>query len=172
MRKWVVVALLAVPLLDIVLLVWIAGVIGAVGTVALVVLTGLIGVLLVRAEGRHTLREIHRKLARGTLPTNELLDGGLLLLAGALLLTPGIVTDVIGLVLVLPPTRYPIRSAVKKWIVVPAIDRETGGFMTGNVYIGGFPEDPETGSVYDLNDDAYSIDIDGDRDGDSGKRNP
>lgn len=136
--------LLLVPLLDVLLLVVLATplgpiTIGPVATVALVVLTALIGLLLVRAEGRHTMRKIQRKLARGEPPTDELLDGALLLVAGALMLTPGIVTDLLGLVLVLPPTRYPIRVAVKKYVVTPYIDSKTGGFATGNVYIGGFP---------------------------------
>jgi len=131
--------LLLIPLLDVVLLVAIATRIGPVLTVAVVVLTAFIGLLLARAEGRHTLGKIQEKLAVGDPPTDELLDGGLLLIAGALMLTPGLVTDLIGLVLVLPPTRYPIRLATKKYVVRPYADSKTGGFASGNVYIGGFP---------------------------------
>ena len=135
--------LLLVPLLDVMLLVALATRIGPAPTVAIVVLTALIGLLLARAEGRHTMGRIRQKLAAGDPPTDELLDGGLLLIAGALMLTPGLVTDAIGLVLVLPPTRYPIRVAVKKWIVGPYVDAKTGGFASGNVYVGGFPTDGE-----------------------------
>jgi len=133
--------LLLVPLLDVMLLVALATRIGPVPTVAIVVLTAFIGLLLARAEGRHTMGRIRQKLAAGDPPTDELLDGGLLLIAGALMLTPGLVTDAIGLVLVLPPTRYPIRVAVKKWIVGPYVNAKTGGFASGNVYVGGFPTD-------------------------------
>ena len=85
--------LLLIPLLDVMLLVILATQLGAVATVALVVLTALVGLLLVRAEGRHTLRKLESKVGAGEIPTDELLDGGLLLVAGALLLTPGLVTD-------------------------------------------------------------------------------
>jgi len=137
----VIALLLLIPLLDMLLLVAVAGVIGIVPTVLLVVLTGLIGLMLVRAEGRYTLAKIQRKLVEGDPPTDELLDGGLLLIAGAFLLTPGVVTDVIGFIFVLPPTRYPVRVALKKWVVVPYIDKQTGGFATGQVYVGGFPDE-------------------------------
>ena len=136
--------LLLVPLVDVLLLVVLATGLGPVSigpaaTVAVVVLTALLGLLLVRAEGRHTVRKIQHKLAQGSAPTNELLDGALLLVAGALMLTPGLITDLLGLLLVVPPTRYPIRIAVKRYIVTPFLDGQTGGFATGNVYIGGFP---------------------------------
>ncbi|MFO7927544.1 MAG: FxsA family protein [Halobacteriota archaeon] len=143
--------LLLVPLVDVLLLVVLATGIGPItlgpaATVAIVVLTALLGLLLVRAEGRHTVRKIQRQLARGEPPTNALLDGAFLLVAGALMLTPGLITDLIGLLLVLPPTRYPIRVAVKRYVVTPYLDSETGGFATGNVYIGGFPSgDGENG---------------------------
>ena len=135
---------LLVPLLDVLLLVVLATGLGPVSigpaaTVAVVVLTALIGLLLVRAEGRHTIRKIQRKLARGDPPTDEVLDGAFLLVAGALMLTPGLVTDLLGLVLVLPPTRYPIRVLVKRYVVRPYLDGKTDGFASGNVYIGGFP---------------------------------
>jgi UPF0716 protein FxsA len=131
--------LLLVPLLDVMLLVVLATRIGPVPTVAIVVLTAFIGLLLARAEGRHTMGKIQQKLARGEPPTDELLDGGLLLVAGALMLTPGLVTDLIGLILVLPPTRYPIRFATKKYVLMPYAEARTGGFATGSVYVGGFP---------------------------------
>ena len=136
--------LLLVPLADVLLLVLLATglgpvTIGPAATVAVVVLTALLGLLLVRAEGRHTVRKIQRKLARGGVPTDELLDGAFLLVAGALMLTPGLVTDLLGLLLVLPPTRYPIRVVVKRYVVTPYIENKTGGFASGNVYVGGFP---------------------------------
>ena len=137
-------ALLLVPLVDVLLLVVLATrfgpvTIGPAATVVVVVLTALLGLLLVRAEGRHTIRKIQRKLVQGSAPTDELLDGALLLVAGALMLTPGLITDLIGLLLVIPLTRYPIRLGVKRYVVTPFLDNQTGGFATGNVYIGGFP---------------------------------
>ncbi|MFB6233373.1 MAG: FxsA family protein [Haloarculaceae archaeon] len=135
--------LLLIPLVDAFVLVAIVswGVLTALQTVALVVLTGLVGMLLVRAEGRNTLVRFQRKAASGSVPTDELVDGGLLIAAGAFLLTPGLVTDLIGLLLVVPPTRYPIRIAVKRWVIVPYLDSKTGGFASGNVWTFGFPDD-------------------------------
>jgi UPF0716 protein FxsA len=135
----VIAVLLLIPLLDIMLLVALAAFIGPVPTVLLVVLTALIGLLLVRAEGRHTLRKIQVKTTQGELPTDELVDGGLLLVAGVMMLTPGLVTDLVGLLIVIPFTRYPIRLAVKKFVITPYADAKADGFVTGNVWVGGFP---------------------------------
>jgi len=134
--------LLLIPLVDAFVLVAIVGSgwLTPLQTVAVVVLTGLIGMILVRAEGRNTLIRFQQKAAAGSAPTDELLDGGLLIAAGAFLLTPGLVTDLIGFLLVLPPTRYPIRIALKRWVVVPYIDNKTDGFATGNVWTFGFPD--------------------------------
>jgi UPF0716 protein FxsA len=141
--------LLLIPLLDVLLLVVLMGVVGWQIVLLAVVLSALVGLLLVRAEGRHTLARMQQKTTQGELPTDELLDGALLLIAGALLLTPGLVTDLVGLVLVVPITRYPVRLAVKKFVVVPYADAKTGGFATGNVYVGGFPgeDDGQGGGV-------------------------
>ena len=139
--RWVIAALLAIPLLDTLLLIPLSGFIGFVPTVMLVVLTGLVGMLLVRAEGRHTLSKLQRKVAVGGLPTNELLDGGLLIAAGAFLLTPGVVTDLLGFVLAVPVTRYPLREALKRFVVRPYLEKQTGGFVSGDVWGAGFPDD-------------------------------
>jgi UPF0716 protein FxsA len=137
--------LLLIPLFDAVLLVALAtGVIfkiPALVIVALVVLTALVGMLLVRAEGRATLQKIQQKLATGEVPTNELIDGGLLIAAGAFFLTPGLVTDFVGLLLAVPFTRYPVRAALRRWVVRPYIDAKTGGLASGQIYIGGFPNE-------------------------------
>ncbi|KPN29742.1 phage T7 F exclusion suppressor FxsA [Halolamina pelagica] len=143
--RYVIPALLLIPLADAILLVFVAQEIGAAATVLLVVLTGLIGMLLVRAEGRHTLARIQQKAARGEPPTDELLDGALLIAAGAFLLTPGVVTDALGFLLTIPPTRYPIRVALKRFVVVPKLDEQTDGFVTGGVWTSGFPNDGDAG---------------------------
>ena len=179
--RYVIPALLLIPLSDALLLVVVADYLGWETTVLLVVLTGLVGMLLVRAEGRHTLRRIQEKAARGEPPANELLDGALLIAAGAFLLTPGVVTDTIGFLLAIPPTRYPIRAALKRFVVVPTLDAKTDGFITGGVWTSGFPQgdganspfggdgnDPFGGAgteasaddedVYDVGSDEYRVD--------------
>ena len=151
--RWVFALLLLIPLADALFLVVVADSIGAPATVALVVLTGLIGMLLVRAEGRHTIRSLQRKLATGEVPTKELMDGGLLIAAGAFLLTPGLVTDTIGFLIGVPLTRAPIRAALERFVVGPYLDKKSGGFVSGTVYTGGFPDE---GDAYD--DDVYDVD--------------
>jgi UPF0716 protein FxsA len=143
--RYAIAALLLIPLADALLLVVVADYLGWQATVLLVVLTGLIGMLLVRAEGRHTLARIQEKAGRGEPPTDELLDGALLIAAGAFLLTPGVVTDTLGFLLTIPPTRYPIRTLLKKYVVVPKLDERTNGFVTGGVWTSGFPDDGDGG---------------------------
>ena len=176
MDRRIIAVLLLIPLMDVLVLVLVAGWIGTVPTVALVVLTALIGMLLVRAEGRHTLRRVREKIAKGQSPTDELLDGGLLIAAGAFLLTPGLVTDAVGFLLVIPPTRYLIREATKRWVVVPIADAKSSGFVTGRMYTDGFPsggpDGPPEGAPggpeeYDLGEDAYDVDFERGRDPDS-----
>jgi UPF0716 protein FxsA len=144
----VIAVLLLIPLLDALLLVVAAtqfDTLSAAVVVLLVVVTALVGMLLVRAEGRHTLRRIQEKLATGEVPTDELIDGGFLVAAGAFFLTPGFVTDLIGLLLAIPLTRAPIRMAAKRWIITPYLDAKAQGFVSGNVYVGGFPDQGDAG---------------------------
>jgi len=138
--------LLVVPLVDALFLIVVATRLGWPATVALVVLTAVLGMLLLRAEGRATLARIQQKLARGAPPTDELLDGGLLIAAGAFLLTPGLVTDAVGFLLAFPPTRILVREAVQRWVVTPYVEKKTGGFATGNVYTFGFPNAEDVAS--------------------------
>lgn len=101
-----------VPVLELLILIKIGSRLGAVNTVALVVLTALLGVMLVRLEGLRTLRQIQRTLSQGQIPAEELLDGVLICVGGILLLTPGVLTDLLALVLLIP---YP-RWHFKRWL--------------------------------------------------------
>ena len=148
MLRWIL-ALLLIPFLDAVILAIVVSqttYIGWVGMVLLVVLTGLVGMLLVRAEGRRTIRKMQQQLVEGKPPTDQLLDGGLLIAAGAFLLTPGLVTDLLGFLLVLPISRIPIRAGLKRFVIVPYADKKTGGFASGTVWTVGFPNDEQTAS--------------------------
>lgn len=157
MVKRILGVLLLIPLIDMLLLIVVADYLGWVATVALVVATALVGLILVRAEGRRTLSKLQRSVSRGEPPQDHLIDGGLLIAAGAFLLTPGLVTDGIGLLIVLPPTRLLMRKVVKRYVLVPAIDNRTGGFASGTVYVGGFPGSDEESTV-DLGSEDYDVD--------------
>lgn len=159
--------LLAIPLLDALLLVVVAATIGWELTVAVVVLTALLGLLFVRAEGRHTVRRFRATVAEGRQPTDEIVDGGLLLVAGAFLLTPGLVTDALGFVLVVPPTRYVVRELLERYVLGPYIDEHTGGFVSGEVYTFGFPDEDATRPEDGERRDSRHVDFDDVRDADS-----
>jgi UPF0716 protein FxsA len=157
MVKRLVGVLLLIPLIDMLFLIVVADFLGWVATVALVVLTALVGLILARAEGRRTLSKLQRSVRRGEPPQDHLIDGGLLIAAAAFLLTPGLVTDGIGLLIVLPPTRLIIRKLVKRYVLVPAIDSRSGGFASGTVYVGGFPGSDDESTV-DLGSNDYEVD--------------
>jgi UPF0716 protein FxsA len=99
------IAFLLVPVIELYVIVSVAGSIGVVPTLALLVAVSVFGAYMVRREGLGVLTRARRLLRSGELPTDEILDGILVLVAGALLLTPGFVTDAVGLALLIPPVR-------------------------------------------------------------------
>ena len=103
----------AVPLAEIYLLLEIGGIIGAVPAIGLVVLTAVIGAALVRAQGFSTIMRIRKNLDAGEIPAVAIIEGAFLLIAGALLLTPGFLTDAIGFGCLVPPLR---RALIVRFI--------------------------------------------------------
>jgi len=101
-----------VPALELWLLVEIGSRVGVPFTILLIVLTGALGAFLVRLQGIGVMTKIQPDLGAGQLPTSHLLDGILILLAGAFLLTPGVVTDVLGFSLLTPPVRSGLRRVL------------------------------------------------------------
>ena len=83
-------------------------------TFLLVIATGVVGAALARWQGIRTWQRFHRDLAEGRLPADALVDGMLIFLAGGLLLTPGILTDLVGFALLLPPVRAILKSRLRK----------------------------------------------------------
>ncbi|MGF1609390.1 MAG: FxsA family protein [Kiloniellales bacterium] len=103
-------AFIAVPLLEIAVFIQVGGLIGLWPTLALVLLTAVAGTWLLRLQGLATLSRARSQLDQGVLPARELFDGLCLLFAGALLLTPGFVTDALGLLLFVPALRDLLRT--------------------------------------------------------------
>jgi len=101
-----------VPLVELYLLITIGGVIGVAATIAIVLGTGILGAWLARWQGLAVLRRINEEMAAGRLPTDALIDGLLVLVAAAVLLTPGLLTDTAGFVLLVPAGRAVVRKAV------------------------------------------------------------
>ncbi len=119
MIKWVLL-FVAVPAAEVIIYVKLGRLIGLVPTLALILGTGIAGAILAKQQGFYIITRIREEIQSGVVPGNRLLDG-LLVLAGALLLlTPGLLTDLAGFVLLLPVTRVYIREFLKrklrKWI--------------------------------------------------------
>lgn len=112
-------AFIAIPLIEIWLFVQIGGAIGALPTVAGVVATAVIGMALLRRQGLAALERLQSTLEAGADPVGPVFDGFCLLLAGALLLTPGFFTDALGLLLFLPPVRAALLRLVVRRFVAP-----------------------------------------------------
>lgn len=103
-----------VPLADLSLLVWAGGQIGFLPTVAIVVLTAAVGSWLARREGSAAWKRVQARMASGSMPGPELLDGLIILVAGVLLLTPGFLTDIAGLLGLAPPSRAVFRGLLAR----------------------------------------------------------
>lgn len=100
---------IGLPLIEMALLIWVGGRLGIVPTLGIVILTGIVGASLVKSQGLSVWYSAQNRLAEGALPTRELAHGAMLLVAGAFLLTPGFITDVVGFALLVPPVREWLR---------------------------------------------------------------
>lgn len=103
-----------IPLTEIALFVKIGGALGLGTTLLLCVLTAALGAILIRRQGLHTLLSARTAMDRGGMPFQEIFDGLCLAVAGALLMTPGFLTDAIGFSLLTPPIRHVLRTAVAR----------------------------------------------------------
>ena len=103
-----------IPVLEIYLLIKLGTFLGALNTVIIVILTGIIGAYLARLEGLHTMVKVREGLNRGEMPAEGMLDALLILVAGIVLLTPGFLTDIAGLLMLIPQTRLLFKRWLRK----------------------------------------------------------
>jgi UPF0716 protein FxsA len=121
------------PLVELYVIVQMAHLIGLLPALGLLVVLSLVGAWLVKREGLAVLQRLRSSLAGGELPTKPLVDGGLIVVAGALCIVPGFVSDSIGLLLLLPPVRALVRNRlIARWSV-PGASRITRRFSGGSV---------------------------------------
>lgn len=123
MAPLIFLVLLGMPVLELAVIVQVAGQIGVLETLVLLVAISVAGAWLLKQQGLATWRSLQVAMARGEVPTKEATDGALILFGGALLLTPGFVTDLFGLVLLLPPTRALVKSSFRKVFARWAVKR-------------------------------------------------
>lgn len=120
---------ITIPILEMYLLIQVGSRIGALPTIGLVVLTATIGLWLLRLEGLATLMRLQERVNQGEVPGRELMEGAMLLVGGALLLTPGFFTDAIGFVCLLPGLRKPIAE----WLLNRGMIGAVGSFRMGRM---------------------------------------
>jgi UPF0716 protein FxsA len=116
MFLWLFLGFTLVPALEIFLFIKVAATIGTPQTIAMIILAGVLGAYLARREGFAVLHRVQSQLQMGHLPTDELIDGALILVGGALLLTPGFLTDVLGFAFVIPPLRAVVKNLLRDYL--------------------------------------------------------
>jgi UPF0716 protein FxsA len=107
---------LVVPFAELYVLIKVGQVIGALPTIGLLIAVSVIGAWLVKREGFATLARARERIDAGQVPGREIVDGVLILFAGALLVSPGFLTDVVGVLLLLPPVRATLRGTTVRWL--------------------------------------------------------
>ena len=139
---------IAMPIVEMWLLIQVGGIIGALPTIGLVLLTACVGLALLRVQGANTLLSARQKLANNQVPAREMADGLFFAIGGALLLTPGFVTDFIGFACLTPGIRTFIVQFFLKHL-----------FSSGRVNVSGFTSSAfEQGSGFDKASESHVID--------------
>jgi UPF0716 protein FxsA len=105
---------IVVPIAELAVLLQVGQVIGVWWTIALLVADSILGSVLMRSQGRTAWRRFNEAVSAGRVPAREVLDGALVIFGGALLLTPGFITDILGAVLLIPPTRALVRRVLAR----------------------------------------------------------
>ena len=139
----------AIPALELALLIEIGSRIGTLPTLALIAITGVVGATLARMEGLTVLRRIQSDVGRGELPASALVDGLIILLAGALLITPGILTDGFGFLCLIPSFRALMKRLALHWIRAQ-IQRQRIQVRMGGFGSAESDRPRDSGPVYDI----------------------
>jgi len=113
-RSYLIALFIGLPIVELALLFELHGMVGFFPTVLLVLFTGIAGATLVRRQGLATFLKIQQEMSVGNMPAPQMIDGIMILISGALLVTPGLITDVTGFLLLIPFVREKIRFWLKK----------------------------------------------------------
>src|SRR3954469_22181224 len=127
MMALLVLLFIVVPIVELFVIIQVGEAIGVLPTIALLVVDSILGSVLMKAQGRAAWRRFNAALAEGRIPHREVLDGALVIFGGALLLTPGFLTDVLGVLLLLPPTRAIVRAALVRRLLPRLVIGGLGG---------------------------------------------
>jgi UPF0716 protein FxsA len=135
---------IVVPALELALLIEVGSRIGTLATLAIIVATGILGATLARQQGVRTIGAIQAELAHGELPARAMVDGVIILVAGALLVTPGILTDAVGFLCLVPAARNAVKRALQKRFERAIQEQQI--HVRGQFFATGDPESP----IYDI----------------------
>jgi UPF0716 protein FxsA len=122
---------IVVPIAELFVIIQVGEAIGVLPTIALLIVDSVLGSMLMRSQGRAAWRRFNAAVAEGRVPHREVLDGVLVIFGGALLLTPGFLSDILGLVLLLPPTRALVRGVVGRRLLPRVVASGLGGIAGG-----------------------------------------
>ena len=136
---------IAIPIVEIAVLIQVGEVFGLWPTVGIVIASAWLGAKYVRQQGLATMQSVQNKMANGELPSTEIVTGLMLLIAGVLLVTPGFVTDIFGLLLLIPQVRAMLAKSVQQHMKVSQVGAGAGAF--GQAPFGQSPF--EKGNVYE-----------------------
>lgn len=153
LRNWPVL-FIVIPLLELYLIIKVGSYIGAMWTVFIVIMTAVIGIQLLRIQGFSTLMRAQQNMVRGAMPAMEMMEGIVLAVGGALLITPGFITDTLGFLCLIPVTR---RALINYFIARSGVIMST--FQSGQRHRQSPPLDP--GSPHDTGDKPGGRTIEG-----------
>jgi UPF0716 protein FxsA len=127
MAPLIFVLLLIVPIAELYVIIQVGDLIGIIPTLLILIAVSIAGTYYLRLEGTATWNRLQETLARGEMPTKEVSDGFMILLGGAFLLTPGFLTDIAGLLLLIPPTRAVIKRFFRTFVFARLARRHPAG---------------------------------------------
>jgi UPF0716 protein FxsA len=140
---------IVLPLAELYVIIQVGSLIGVWWTLAILIADSILGSMLLRSQGRAAWRRFNETLAAGRPPAREVMDGGLVIFGGAFLITPGFLTDIIGILLLFPPTR-----AVFRKLLVRRYARKLVVGLAGRA----MPRDPGARRDYDVEGTAHEVD--------------
>jgi UPF0716 protein FxsA len=151
MRLLLILLFIVVPIAELAVIIQVGGLIGVWPTIAILIADSVLGSVLMRSQGRVSWRRFNLAVQEGRPPAREVADGALIIFGGALLLTPGFLTDILGIALLLPPT----RAIVRRVLVRTVARRMASSVASFTVRAGAPPRSPRT---YDVDGTATDVD--------------
>jgi len=141
---------IVVPIIELFLLIELGKLVGTIPTISLIMITGFLGAFLVRRQGIQVMTRIRTELQGGQLPAESIFDGAVILVAGAFLMTPGVLTDIFGFLCLLPATRSMIKQLI--WARLQMMVQSGNIFVATHQTGRGYRKEPDNVIIIDPDD--------------------